>query len=36
MNDSAGNNIMMIPAACAVMQVISIRENEIKTGSPQQ
>ncbi len=35
-NDSAGNKIMSIPAACAVMQVICTRENEIKNGFPQQ
>jgi hypothetical protein len=35
-NDSAGNKITTIPAAFAVLQVISTDENEIKTGLPQQ
>jgi hypothetical protein len=35
-NDSAGNKITTIPAAFAVLQVISTRENEITTGLHQQ
>jgi hypothetical protein len=35
-NDAAGNTITTIPAPCAVLQVISSQENEMKTGLHQQ
>jgi len=34
-NDSPGNKITTIPAAFAVLQLISPHENEIKTGLHQ-
>jgi len=35
-NNSTGNKITTIPAAFGVIQVISTRENEMKTRLPQQ
>ena len=35
-DDSAGNNLTTIPAAFAVLQVISTHENNIATGFHQQ